>query len=316
MPLKNAALRSDLLLVVVTLLAAAGWIFSREAVLAMPPLLFMAIRFLLAASLLACIAHRQLAKLTAADVKRAMRVGLVFGIAMSLWVSGLAKSSHVGEAAFIASLGIILVPVIGRIFFREPIPLNTWLAMPWAIAGLACLSLSKQLQFETAHLLLLGSAAIFALYFNLNTRAANDQTTESRDGAPHQSARIPVLALTTLVLATVGLVTGTLSALLEEWRPTLTAFEPLLILWITLSALISTALRFLVQTYAQSLTRHSNGVVIMILEPVWTAMIAALWFGEDMTTIQLLGCGLIFMSLLINRMKALLSLIRHRKPGI
>ena len=47
---------------------------------------------------------------------------------------------------------------------------------------------------------------------------------------------------------------------------------------------------FFVQTYAQSLSVHSHGVVIMVLEPMWTALFAALWFGETMTAVQVGGC--------------------------
>ncbi len=310
MALSNAA-KSDLLLVVVTLLAAAGWIFSREAVLAMPPLLFMAIRFLLASALLACVARKQLTLLSRHELARCARVGLVFGIAMSLWVVGLAKSAHVGEAAFIASLGIIMVPIIGRVFFKEAIPLNTWLAMPFAIIGLAFLSLSNELRFESAQLLLLGSAAIFALYFNLNTRAANNQSATLADGSRIDTPRISVMALTTLVLFIVALVTGLLSLAMEPWQPTFNNFQPMLAVWIGFSALISTALRFLIQTYAQSLTENSHGVVIMVLEPIWTAILATVWFMESMSSSQLVGCLLIFMSLLINRFKAVVKLLKH-----
>ena len=45
--------KSDLLLVVVTLFAAISWMFSKEAVLLMPPLMFMAARFLIAGTVLA-----------------------------------------------------------------------------------------------------------------------------------------------------------------------------------------------------------------------------------------------------------------------
>ncbi|MBB3047914.1 drug/metabolite transporter (DMT)-like permease [Litorivivens lipolytica] len=310
MPLDNTA-KSDLLLLVVTLLAALGWILSREAVTVMPPLQFMSIRFLLASAFLALFARKQLPTIGLSGLIRCLRVGAVFGIAMSFWVVGLQQSSHVGEAAFIASLGVIMVPLIARLFFGEAIPFYTWLAMPFAVTGLAFLSLSHGLRLESAQILLLVSAAIFALYFNLNTRAANSQSTTLADGRTSETAKIPVLALTTVVLGSVGIITGLLSLMLEPWTKTLTEFKPIFAFWIIASALISTALRFLVQTYAQSLTRHSNGVVIMILEPVWVAIIAAFWFAESMSGAQLIGCGLIFLSLLVNRLKVVSSLIRR-----
>ena len=113
MPVSQAH-KADLLLLLVTLLAAISWMFSREAVLAMPPLLFMSLRFMLAASLLAMIAYPQLRRLNGRQLFRCARVGVVFGVAMSCWVMGLAMAEHVGEGAFLTSLGVVLVPVIAR----------------------------------------------------------------------------------------------------------------------------------------------------------------------------------------------------------
>ena len=62
--------KSDLLLVVVTLLAAISWMFSKEAVLMMPPLMFMAARFLIAGGVLALIALPALRRLKCKTSKK------------------------------------------------------------------------------------------------------------------------------------------------------------------------------------------------------------------------------------------------------
>lgn len=309
MPIRQAH-KADLLLLVVTLLAAISWMFSREAVLAMPPLLFMSLRFLLASFLLSLLAFPQLVQLDRMQLWRCVRVGLVFGIAMSFWVLGLAFASHVGEGAFLTSLGVVLVPVIARVVFRESVPGSTWLALPVAVAGLALLSLEQGLHLEAGQLLFMTAAAIFALYFNLNTRAANTLAIRRSNGEMVQQPRIPALALTTVVLAVVGAVTGALSLWFEPWQTTLANMSGTLVMWIVLSATVGTAMRFLVQTYAQSLSLQSHGVVIMVLEPMWTALMAAAWFGEKMSLLQVCGCGLIFLSLLVNRWRAVRKIIR------
>lgn len=309
MPLSQAN-KADFLLLIVTLLAAISWMFSREAVLAMPPLLFMCLRFLLASLLLSLVAFPQLACMSLPQLWRCIRVGLVFGIAMSFWVLGLAFASHVGEGAFLTSLGVVLVPVIARLAFAEAVPGSTWLALPVAVAGLALLSLEQGLHLEAGQLLFITAAAIFALYFNLNTRAANNLAIRQANGEMIEQPRIPALALTTVVLAVVGVVTGSLALIFEPWQQALSAMSGTLAMWIVLSATVGTALRFLVQTYAQSLSLNSHGVVIMVLEPMWTALMAAAWFGESMSTLQMFGCGLIFLSLLVNRWRAVRRLIR------
>ncbi len=77
------ATQSDLLLVAVTVIAGISWMFSKEAIALMPPVLFMGLRFLLAAAFLACIGHRKLRQLTAEHILRSTRVGTVFGVSIS-----------------------------------------------------------------------------------------------------------------------------------------------------------------------------------------------------------------------------------------
>ncbi|MDX1633086.1 MAG: DMT family transporter [Marinobacter sp.] len=303
--------KSDLLLVVVTLLAAISWMFSKEAVLLMPPLLFMALRFLLAGGILALAAHRYLQRLTRDHLKRSVQVGLVFGVAMSCWIMGLFHASHVGEGAFLTSLGVVIVPVIARIGFGEPQPASTWLAIPVAVAGLALLSLQHGFRMEAGKLYFVAAACIFALFFILNTRAANTRIETGAGGQTVHRERVPALVLTAITLITVGLFASVLSLLLEPaWSVTFSDFPAILAWWVLASALIGTAARFFVQTYAQSLSAHSHGVVIMVLEPVWVALFAAGWFGETMSASQLGGCALIFAALLINRWAALSRAVR------
>ncbi|MBJ7277751.1 DMT family transporter [Marinobacter salarius] len=309
MPLSNTH-KSDLLLVVVTLMAAISWIFSKEAVLLMPPLMFMALRFLLAGSVLAVIAWPSLKRLSLDQFKRSAGVGLVFGVAMSFWVMGLFHVTHIGEGAFLTSLGVVIVPVIARVVFQEAQPLSTWFAIPVAVGGLALLSLKNGFRPEIGQVFFVVAAFIFALYFTLNTRAANQRTVINRRGESVEKHRVPALPLTTIALLTVGTVTLTESVLLEPWTPTLENFSGILAGWVIASAVVGTAGRFLLQTYAQSLATHSHGVVILVLEPVWVALFAAGWFSESMSTTQLAGCGLIFLALLINRWGVLSKAIK------
>lgn len=302
--------KSDLILVGVTLLAAISWMFSKEAVLLMPPLLFMALRFLIAGGFLAAFAYRSLARLSADQVKRGVGVGLVFGVAMSCWVMGLFHGTSMGEGAFITSLGVVIVPIIARLMFKEAQPASTWFAIPVAVAGLALLSLRNGFQPEPAQIFFAMAASIFALYFTLNTRAANQRTAINRHGTTIEKQRIPALPLTAIALLTVGLVTLVESLVMEPWQPTLSNPPPLLIGWILASAIIGTAGRFLAQTYAQSLSTHSHGAVILVIEPVWVSLFAAGWFDEIMTPVQLAGCGLIFAALIVNRWGVLSSALR------
>ncbi|MBB3192188.1 DMT family transporter [Halomonas cerina] len=280
---RRSPLRADLLLLAVTLLAAAGWIFSKEALAGMPPLLFIGTRFLCAGAILALFAVPTLRRLSRTDWSRAAGVGLVFSVALALWILGLKYSSHLGESAFINSLGILLVPVVARLLFGERPPRTTWIALPVALVGFLLLSLNAGFRVEPAQALMAGAAVTFSLLINLNSRVVR---------------RLPALPLTAIQLLVVGVVLTLASLLIEPWPRQLSGAT---LGWVAASILFASTLRFFLQVHAQGLTTPSHAAVILMLEAVWAALMAAWWFGETMTPLQLAGCTLIFAALLINR---------------
>ena len=278
--------KADMLLLLVTVLAAISWMFSKEALNGFPPLLFIGTRFLMAGILLAIPGMPALKKLTKHQWKASSAVGVLFGIAMSTWIMGLFYATHLGEGSFITSLAVVLVPLISWVFFRERMTPASWIALPLAFAGLGLLSLQHGFRPELSQLLFFTAAILLSLTFILNGRAA---------------AHVPALALSAIQLSLVGVVAIALSAGLEEWP---THWTGDMWWWLILSVTVGTAARFLIQTYAQGMTTPSHAAVILIIEPVWTATFAAFWFNETMSVSQLFGCGLIFLSLIVNRWSA------------
>jgi drug/metabolite transporter (DMT)-like permease len=286
------ALQADLLLLTATLLAAAGWIFSKESLAGLAPFQFVGSRFLLAGVVLAIFSWSQLRALDRGALGRAAVVGVLFAAAMSLWILGLKYGNHLGEGAFIASLGIVLVPVFARIFFGEHPPTSTWVALPVALSGFACLSLAHGFRIEPSQWFFLAAALIFAFLFNLNSRVVRG---------------VPVLALSTIQVLVVGVLVLPASILFESWPETVSTQ---VLIWLVASAVIATTLRFLVQLHGQSLTTPSHAAVILMLEPVWTALVAAWWFSESMSSMQLAGCGLIALALIISRWRWIRGLLQ------
>ena len=286
-------LTADLLMVSVTVLAAAGWVFSKQALQGLPPALFLGVRFVLAGMLLAVIGFHQLRRLDTGELLRAGLTGAVMGVALLCWIQGLSQASNMGVAAFITSLGVILVPVVGRVLFGISVSMSTWNAVLVAGVGIGCLALEQGLRLAPSDLYFVATAFGLAVHFNLNTRYA---------------IRIPVLALTAVQLSVVGGLALLISIAVEPW-PTDVSAE--VMGWLLASIVIATSLRFFLQVKAQSLAPLAHAAIIMTLEPVWTALIAAAWLGERMSGTQLAGCSLIFLALLINRWRWIL-----RRPKI
>ncbi len=294
---KQAPWQADALLLLVTALAAGGWIFSKEALAGMPPLLFIGTRFLLAGLILLGFAWPTLTRMPLRRVHRGLLVGVLFSAAIAFWVLGLNYSDHLGESAFINSLGILLVPVVARLLFGDRPPRSTWVALPVALLGFALLSLNAGFNVEASQLLMVCAALCFALLINVNARVVRN---------------VPALPLTTLQLISVGVVLTGLSLVVEH-QPL--ALSPSILGWFMTSVLLASSLRFFLQIKAQSMTTPSHAAVILMLEAVWTALFAAWWFGETMTALQLLGCSLIFMALLINRWYWVRKVLLRWLPG-
>lgn len=286
------SLKADLALFVTTLIATAGWIFSKEALAGLPPLLFIGTRFLSAGLLLSAFSVPHLKSLKPHMLGGPLLVGTLFSAAMALWIMGLAHSTHIGEGAFIFSLSVILVPVFARLFFREYPPLSTWLALPISLTGFGCLLLERGFRAEPAQLLFFGAALIFALLFNINSRVVR---------------QVPARPLSAIQMLVVGGLVLPAAFFFEDWPSQVSL--PVLG-WLAASAFIATTLRFFLQLYGQSLTTPSHAALILMLEPMLTAVTAAWWYDETMSMLQLAGCLLIFIALIVSRWYWIRSLLK------
>lgn len=294
----------ELLLILVTLIAAAGWVFTKNALAEFPPYSFLALRFSLAALVLACLCRGQWALLNAGHLLRGFGTGLLLGAALLVWILGVDQTDNIGEGAFIVSLTVVIVPFIARIFFGHKLALNVFIALMPAVAGLAFLAFDGGSNFligfelkSTQGLFLLSTIG-FAFHVILTGKYAQD---------------IPYMALTCMQLAAIGLVAGLAAMCTEDWPETLSSMSWL---WLLCSAFIATSLRFALQTKALSYLDPNNAAMVFILEPVWTAILAWLFLSESMSRHQLFGCVLIFCALLIYRVPLILTYLRLRMQSI
>ncbi len=286
------SLKADVMLVGVTLIAATGWVFSKEALAGLPPLLFIGIRFLIAGGVLAIIAGRDWLEFGRSRVPNTVLTGFIMAAGMIFWVKGLNASSHLGESAFIHSLSFILVPLVARWGFGDPQPLTTWIALPVALCGLGLLSLENGFRLENSQLYFLFAAALFAWNICLITRL---------------SGSVRALPLSAVQLLIVGATALLLSLFTEQWPSEVAGA---IWGWLLISALVATSLRFFLQVYAQGLTSASHAALIMTLEPVFTALLASMWFAETMSGAQFAGCALVFVAMLVSRARMLLLAVQ------
>ncbi len=283
----NTTIKADLVLLLVTLLAASGWLFSKFAIGGMPPLGYIGVRYIAAALLLLPFAARQLFRLNQKQLFISVMVGLIQTMAMYLWIQAVDSSDRLGEGAFIMSLSMIMVPFMGRLLYGSRIDRFTLFALPFAIAGIALLALKGSWEFEPAQGLYLMATLFIALHFVYTNRNAPG---------------IPSMALTFILLLVPGMAGMIISFTTESW-PEQVATDTWV--WVAAAVLIATSLRYFLYTWALKHSEAGHAALIMVIEPVWTALMSAIWMGESMTSQKLLGCGLIFMALLVARWRSI-----------
>lgn len=269
------------ILVVTTMIASAGWIFSKQAIQGLPPFGFIGIRFLLGSLCLGLFCFRQILAASWRDILSSALVGVFLGAALNCWVHAISMSNALGEGAFIVSLSMLLTPLVGWGLFKRPPSLTFWFSMPIAVAGLALLSAGGSWGASSNQLWFILAALFLALHFNFNSLF---------------SQRLPVLPLACIQLFITGVVGIGLSLSLEPFPSTVTSD---VWGWLILSATVATALRYFLQTTGQKYTTTAKAALIMLLEPVWTVVLSVILYSEPMPVSKVFGCGLIMMSLII-----------------
>lgn len=270
-------------LVLVTLVAAGGWVFSKEAIRGIPPFGFIGLRFLLAAIILLPICFGAHQSIKRASLPKALFAGVLQAININLWILAISTGGALSDGSFIMSLSILLIPLIAWCIFKERPLAIFWISLPIAVVGLACLSLSNGWHLSVSQFWFFLSALAFAVFFNFNSRFVQN---------------IAVLPLTCIQLFITGMISLTLSCLLEDW-PTMVSLTTLG--WLAASVLIATSFRYALQLVGQKYVSVGNAAIIMILEPVFTTIAGVIVYAEPMPAIKWLGCLLILVALLLYR---------------
>ncbi|MGF1906412.1 DMT family transporter [Aliivibrio salmonicida] len=275
--------RPEPILIITTFLAAAGWVFSKEAIQGLPPFGFIGIRFIFASLCLLPFCFNALKKVDGQDCFRSMGVGVLLAGSIFCWIYAISISDTLGEGAFIMSLSMLFVPLLAWPLFGSKPPRAFWYSLPIAFVGLFLLSWSDGWNIATSQLWFIAAAVGLATHFNFNSK---------------YSASLPTILLTTLQLFTVGFLGVVLSFFLETWPEGVSLITWK---WVLLSVLLATSLRYLMQTIGQKLVNPTNAAILMLLEPIWTMMLSVWVYNESMPLNKILGCALLLLSLFFYR---------------
>jgi drug/metabolite transporter (DMT)-like permease len=283
---RPAGWKVDASLVAVALIWGATFVLVKQALADVSTLLFLTLRFSVAAAALAVIFHKEFRAPNArASALRGAFAGIFLFGGYVLQTSGL-KYTSASKAGFITGLYVPLVPLIGGFINRKLPQISELAGIAIACAGMFLLTVQKDiLHIATGDLLVGGCAVAYALQMLILGRYA------------------PVSNLGVLTVAQIA--TGALVGAATFWW-----VEPARIVWsahvwiaLAVTSLLATALAFTVQTWAQRWTSPTRTALIFATEPVFAWVTSYLVAGEVLSRRAGVGAALIIGGILTVELK-------------
>lgn len=280
--------QADLALMGIALLWGATFVMVKQALEAVQPATFIALRFLVAGLALIAIFYKRLRGMTRDEALAGLFVGVFLGAAYTLQTTGL-QFTTTGKAGFITGLSIVLVPILSALLLRRWPRWTSVVGITVATAGLALLTLNGKLWLAPADLWLLGGALGFALHIIAVAQFA----------PRYDTVRLSVMQMVGAagLIGAVALVTG---------HPTL-ALPPNVWATIVFTGLVATALVFTLQIAVQRFTTPTHVALIYSLESPFAALFGWWWASEVLGSRALIGCGLIFAGIIVSELGSTVS---------
>jgi len=150
------------------LVVAAAWgsSFPLTKVLlgSMSALNFLAVRFVLAAIVMAVVFFRAMRRLSRRALVRGLWLGLAYGVAQIVQTIGL-QYTPASVSGFITGMYVVLTPLFAAVLLRTRIAPRVWIGAVIATAGLAVLGLNGlSMSIGFGETITLVSAAIYAVH--------------------------------------------------------------------------------------------------------------------------------------------------------
>ena len=237
---------------------------------------FLATRFVVAVVVMILLRPSVLRKINKEILLKGSLAGLFLGTGYIFQTLGLARTGA-AITGFVTGLYVVLTPLIAALFLKERIKAFTWFCVVLATIGLALLSL-RGWEVGIGEALVFVSAIAFAAHI----------VTLSK-----WSLGFDAYALTIVQLSICALLTGVISIGQGYEKPTDSGVWGVVIF----TAVIATAVAFIVQTWSQAHMSSTKVAVILTMEVVFAALFAVAFGGESLTLQVSIGGAMVLLAM-------------------
>ncbi|MCL2361006.1 MAG: DMT family transporter [Defluviitaleaceae bacterium] len=297
MTTKTSSPKGNLMIIVATLIWGSGYIAQSSGMYHVAPLTFNAVRFAIGGTIalgpaLFFVMRQRVtppeehkpAPISKSTAVAGAICGIVLCLAINLQQFGLLYTS-VANASFITSLYVIMVPIASMIVFRKKPPVFVWISVVIAMVGIYFLSLSDGFYVNLGDILVLLCAITFTAQILLIS---------------HFSPKHNVIVMACVQFYVVSAISLSLAFIFET--PSMVAIfaaAP----YVLYTGVLSSGVAYILQMKAQKTTDATVAAVLFSFEGVVAAIVGWLVINQVLTSRELLGCGLIFIGILVAQMK-------------
>ncbi|MGH9774552.1 MAG: DMT family transporter [Candidatus Acidiferrales bacterium] len=284
-------LKADIGLAFGTLIWGVTFVVVKDALASASVFVFMALRFTLAAVVMAMIFREGLGKLDRAALGAGALTGCFLFAGHAFQTIGLQFTTP-SKAAFITALSVVIVPVTLGIFGRRRIGMWVWAGAFAALVGLYFLTVPRAgfSKLNIGDLFALACAVMFAIHIIVVGHFSRNHSV-----AAFSFLQVAMTALLTLVALPLFAVTG--------WDLPRLRWNSQLGFAIVLTAIGATAIAYSIQVWAQRFTTATHTAIIFSLEPVFAGLTSFLLARERLGPRTLAGAALIFAGILLAELK-------------
>jgi drug/metabolite transporter (DMT)-like permease len=285
-------LKADLTLLLVAVIWGSAFVAQRVAGQMGSVYLFNGARYLLAAFVVLPFAVRSLRALQKDNPLSAIPheqfkwmfiAGFILFIGSALQQVGLVYTTA-GNAGFITALYVVLVPIVLFIVWRERLHWLSIAAVGLAVGGAFLLSTGGRFEVRAGDAIELIGGLFWAFHVVVLGKFA---------------AKFESMSFSVGQLAICGLLNLGVGAFSES----IPTFSWSLIAAILYTALFSLGLCYTLQIWAQRHTPPADAALILSLESVFAVISGWLLLDEFLAPVQIIGCVLIFVAVLLSQFK-------------
>lgn len=206
--------------------------------------------------------------------------GTALFVASNLQQIGIVYTT-VGKAGFITALYVVIVPIIG-LFLKKRVSILVWICVALSVVGLYLLCMTEgAFTLGVGDLLVLLCAVMFSVHIMVI-----DYFSPKGDG----------VVMSCIQFFVCGLLSGITMLFVEnpQLESILTAWLPILY-----AGVFSSGVAYTLQVVAQKDMNPTIASLILCMESVVAVVAAWIILHEAMTTRELIGCGLMFVAIVM-----------------